>query len=240
MYEHIEGKNMKSISINVGYFGNSFNGKRTTLKSLMETAKTIWSEDIEEYNFNSLILNDNAYISCGIKIPVNLLQIKSEILSIIQSLNVKIINIKTYIVPERLQNDICKNLISEAHGIIFVADAIPERFVFDKSTMYELLNFYKYKKQIALQYNKRDIQNATPLNILQETFNLQSDLLESPSIAYYKLSRVNGELKLIPPDRKNFTTQLGHINLFKNLVAKIINNFCDEDFQKNIITTDST
>lgn len=227
---------MKNISINLGYFGNPSNGKRTTLKSIIETAKSMWDQSsIEEINLNYETWKPDEYISCIIKIPIeDFSQLSPQKSSELKILNAQNIHVKTYIIPERLQNELCKTLVSEADGIIFIVDAIPERFDFDKIAIYELLSFYKYEKMLAMQYNKRDISNATPINVLQETFNPQDFFLESPSIAYYKISRINGEIKLMPPDKKDFKTQLGHINLFKNLVAKIVNNFNEEELKNRI------
>ncbi len=151
----------KEISVKIVYYGPGMSGKTSNLKLIYDTV-------LPEHKSKMVsIATENERTLFFDFLPLDLGRIKG--------FNVKL---QLYTVPGQVYYNATRKLVLRGvDGVVFVADSSPEKInenVESFINLEENLMAYKYKLEnipLVIQYNKRDMPNAVPIEVLQKHIN---------------------------------------------------------------------
>jgi signal recognition particle receptor subunit beta len=151
----------KEISVKIVYYGPGMSGKTSNLKLIYNTI-------LPEHRSKMVsIATENERTLFFDFLPLDLGRIKG--------FKVKL---QLYTVPGQVYYNATRKLVLRgADGIVFVADSSPDKIEENVESFVNLeenLIAYKYKLEnipLVIQYNKRDIPNAVPIEVMQKHIN---------------------------------------------------------------------
>ncbi|HEX3020192.1 MAG TPA: ADP-ribosylation factor-like protein [Chitinispirillaceae bacterium] len=151
----------KELSVKIVYYGPGLSGKTTNLQFIHKSV-------LPEFRSKMVsIATENERTLFFDFLPLDLGKIKG--------LKVKL---QLYTVPGQVYYNATRKLVLRGvDGLVFVADSSPDKIeenIESWNNLEENLIAYKYKREnipIVIQYNKRDLKNAVPIDELQQRIN---------------------------------------------------------------------
>ncbi|MBI2343804.1 MAG: gliding-motility protein MglA [Deltaproteobacteria bacterium] len=154
----------KEINCKVVYFGPALCGKSTSLRSIYDQVK-----EKSKGEMISLATDDDRTLFFDF-IPLYLGQIKNYT-----------IRLHLYTVPGQVAYDAQRSLIAKGtDGVVFVADSQIPRMEANLASLVDLRRILKRELEddevvetfpLVIQYNKRDLPQAAPLNEMRDLLN---------------------------------------------------------------------
>jgi len=163
----------KEINVKVVYYGPALSGKTTNLQVIYDRVP----EDIKG-NFTSIATQTERTLFFDF-MPLDLGKVRGFDL-----------RLGVYTVPgQAIYGLTRKSILKSVDAIVFVADSDPDKFEANIDSFEDMIeNLDEYgldleKTPLVIQYNKRDIENAVPIERLEEALNPENRFTSYEAIA---------------------------------------------------------